>query len=425
MGRIRDFFSRGNATRRNYIQDHSGQATRVSGFPYSTPHGVPRSRRDDSSLFKYKYTDQDFEELVQRRPEARVIAYYTIDTALDKGFKIQRSTGDEWEEADNEFQKIWEKFVMVPYGKARKMANVYGSSVLIYGYKGEYQNLNEPSPETEIEWLLPFSRKDYSKTGYSSGLPRRVTQITLSTAKANLAGTVHESRFTHVIREDLTDQIELNGEPILQIVADALVVLKHILWASGQAAWRGAIGMAKLIAPKDATQANIDDWVAKVDEDMHARSIIGLKTGWDVKELQLKISPGITRNYDIALNEVAAGSRIPRSVLLGAEKGEIRASPADVKQYQEYISTVQTQEMEKDLREIFQKFMDTGQLKEYNDYIFYWYPIAKRTELQDARDNLITKVADRLTESLEKGELDKDDLLKLSSQLRADDATAN
>jgi hypothetical protein len=197
---------------------------------------------------------------------------------------------------------------------------------------------------------------------------------------------IDASRLIHI--QPLSIEEDFEGESALTCIFDVLTVLKNMDWSSGQAMFRHGAGLTTIIPGEGATQAQIDA-IDEVVSEINAKTTLTLTPGCQIYHDR----PGAldpTKYYEVILNQVAAGSNIPISILLGAQKGAVQASSKDRKDYSELLSAIQTNDITPVLTAIINRFQASKQLPKEEFFISWTTPSiflidSARGRLYDAR----------------------------------------
>lgn len=176
----------------------------------------------------------------------------------------------------------------------------------------------------EIALLDPSSLNQTASTD----ITRAVTTGTIATVGKNII--VHYSRVLHILEGNLDN--EVYGEPRLKVPYNRLQDIEKIVGGAAEMFWRGA---------RPGYTANIKDdynWdptgndpaltamKEQLEEYEHnLRRILTLQ-GVEMKGLDMQLAVDPVRYLDMQLQDLSAGTGIPKRLLTGSERGELAST---------------------------------------------------------------------------------------------------
>lgn len=251
-----------------------------------------------------------------------------------------------WEDLAKEY-KVWNKF-----NRADKLLGFGPYSILYLGLNdvSSKDQLKTPVKKGEglkLLYIQCYSSefatiKEYEEdpTNPRYGLPLlykvRVNQLTTdeslntiqeTTMSKDITLIVHWSRVVHLLEDNL--QNETFGEPRLRNPYNRLSDIQKIVGGSAEMYWRGAKPGYVAAIDKEARWDVNDPTLAEVREQLeeyehNLRRILYLQ-GIDMKALEQQISSPLD-HLDAQYQDLAAGTRIPKRILTGSERGELASS---------------------------------------------------------------------------------------------------
>ena len=75
--------------------------------------------------------------------------------------------------------------------------------------------------------------------------------------------------------------------------------------------------------------------------------------------------------YNVVTAQIAGGSNIPISILMGAQAGAVEASTKDRKDYADFLSAIQVNDLTPPLTAVIKRFQASKQLPN-NDFLIQW-----------------------------------------------------
>lgn len=316
------------------------------GFPYSRPD--KSSYEASSTLFQATVSDAEMLETFMRNPLAKVIVNDVVEDVFEKGFKIH-CTEDNVEDEEktdekltNEFVDYFKKFAMLPTIMTYKLARLYGYSILLIGFN-DGRPLNEPAkPRSKPTYFQPIDKTWISEIVYKKDedghylMPVKIEAYKMQTEFV-ATEYIHPSRVLHF--ENIGIDILKTGVSALLSCYDDLVVIKHVTWGAGQTMWRSGNQMVSVIGPPRASDAQIkiiDDALS----DINTQTAMAFPYG-TMFESHPPSGLNPAPYAKIPIDNIAAATRIPLSILIGTQKGALASSLTDARDYASTLSAIQ------------------------------------------------------------------------------------
>ena len=331
------------------------------GFPYLTPH--PTKTTKEIGYFQATITSDDLYEMYRRNQLAHNIVFNVALDLLSAGFHcVAPSDGKELKAFDAEVQKLYSNLIHLPLLKTLLQARLYGSAGLLIGYRDTRGFEKKTNPKDKIDYLSSVPQKWIQdkvpvkdKEDFIT-LPLQLSHYDLSYRGKTIK--IDASRLIHV--QPISIEDDFVGESALHSTFDVLTVLKNMDWATGQAMFRHGAGLTTVVAGEGANQeqlAAIDGVVSEIN----AKSVLTLPPGCKLTTDR----PGAldpTKYYQVVNNQIAGGSNIPISVLLGAQTGALASSQKDRADYADFLVGLQVHDVTPALMNILTRFQTSGQL---------------------------------------------------------------
>lgn len=264
---------------------------------------------------------------------------------------------DDDETKDTLFEEAWkdiaERLKAVHYcERVDRLAGIGRYAVLLIGVRsGTAVDFQEPlddgslSGPGDVIYLAPFSERSAQIKRWVRdpqdprfGRPEMYevdfgTEVTSGGLSKRL---VHHSRLLHIADGLLED--EVYGRPRLMRVFNRLDDLDKVVGGSAEMFWQGAHKGLQFDLRDDATLPPEDEarLTAEIDEYMHNLRRYIRTAGIDIKPLQGEVA-NPKEHFEALLSLIAGATRIPKRVLLGAERGEL-ASSQDETNWNAYIT---------------------------------------------------------------------------------------
>jgi len=261
------------------------------------------------------------------------------------------------------FIDVFEQFISAPLKSAYMFCRMHGYCGLLIGY-ADGGNLSSVAGETsEIVYLqvIPKPWIDeiiYKQVGGNPTLP-----LTVEKYKVNISSTpqvIDGSRMV-LVRNPSLDAKEIGGEPSLKCVYDLITVLKSMDWGVGQAMWRHGGGLTAFIVADTRNQQEQIDAIDDLVTDINAMTTLTLPAGTQMySERSNSLDP--EPYYRVINQQLAMGTRIPTSILIGSQAGALSASMKDRHDYYELLTDIQGDVLNPVLMDILMRFQASGQI---------------------------------------------------------------
>lgn len=291
----------------------------TGGFPWQSPSPF---KDPIGTLFKETVAWQDQINIYSRYQLGRRIVDDPIDDAMANGFEPTTPSGNP---LDTELKA--ECLASYLKHKTRlnrhwRLTRLFGSSALLYNFNDDPRNwLSPAAPGTRFNEVQPIPRPKISQIQTTERIP--LDLLWLSFSFGNESYFADASRVLWCKNPKLIEE-SVEGESVLTTIYNMLNVQIHSDWAIGQYLWRNAGGLLALYAPsRTPTPADRAEALGYVSNH-HARTTMYIPKGWMVKEIMRKSgNMAIARTYDLIIKQIAAGSGIPPSILLGQQKSNV------------------------------------------------------------------------------------------------------
>ena len=340
------------------------------GFPFLTPH--PTKTGKEIGYFQAKINDSDLYQMYKRNQLAHNIVFNVTLDVFSSGFKCVTSEGEENKEFNAEVQQIYERYIHYPLAKTYLRARLYGAAGLLIGSNDGNGFDESAKVEDKISYLysIPhdwvFQATPEKDEMNNIILPQKLAYYELKYLKTT-STKIDASRLVHVQPSSIED--DFAGESALYCVFDVLTVLKNLDWSTGQAMFRHGGGLTTII-PGDGTDQDQIDLIAEIVTDVNTKTVLTLIPGCKVTHDR----PGALdpeKYYNVITMQIAGGSNIPISILMGAQAGAVEASTKDRKDYADFLSAIQVNDLTPHLTAIIKRFQASKQLPD-DAFLIQW-----------------------------------------------------
>lgn len=346
------------------------------GFPYSRP--TKTAYDASSTLFKAVISDEELLEVFLRNPLAKVIVNDVAEDVFEKGFKIHCTETDieDTEEIDKELTKTFvdkfNKHIKLPTLLSYKLARLYGYSMMLIGFN-DGRSLDKPvKPRAkpifyqgiDKTWVQEIMYKKNPDGDYI--LPIRIESYRMRTYFI-ASETIHPDRVLHFENPGI-DMFQTGISALLPCYDD-LTVIKHVTWGAGQTMWRSGNQMVSVIGPPRASPAQLDS-IDNAMTDINAQSAMTFPYG-TVFEAHSPSGLNPAPYARIPLDNIAAATRIPLSILIGAQKGALASSLTDQRDYASTLTAIQSNVLTPLLNRLFWTLQKAGELP-YKKFEIVW-----------------------------------------------------
>ena len=320
------------------------------GFPWKQPaSGTAKARK--SNGFVDVITDRDYKDAVERNQAAHAIV---TDVASDAFTGFSNAPP---------FEELFESMIAVPMKQAYMFCRMYGYCGLLIGY-ADGTDMSKPSKSgAKIEYLQPIPKNWIEEIIYKKVNGHPILPLTVESYRVNIATTpqtIDGSRMVLISNPSL-DAGSIEGEPSLKCVYDLITVLKSMDWGIGQAMWRHGGGLTAFIVADSRNQQEQIDAIDELVTDINAMTTLTLPAG---TQMYTEMNQGLNPEpyYRMVMQQLAFGTRIPTSILIGSQAGSLTASEKDRHDYYELLGDIQADVLTPALMNILERFVESKQL---------------------------------------------------------------
>lgn len=340
----------------------------------------------------------------RRNPFAKAVIVRPVDASWQYDPLI-REVREDFEQ-ESPFEIGWTNLVQQfglfsRFERVDKLATIGTYGVLLLGLK-DGKDLAMPVEGTakELIFVTPYSQENATIKTYESdptnprfGLPV-LYRISVGSGDKTDKKDVHWSRVIHVV-EDNTES-EINGNPGLEASLNTLMDLEKVAGGSAEMFWRGGLpGLKATIDPDmDFTAESKEAMVTAMEGYIHSLRRILYGQGVEYDTLAPNVSDP-RGQFEILISALAAGTRIPKRILLGSERGELGSSQDEVA-WSKHIDKRRTKYCQPQIVDPFiQRMILFGVLpKPTNGYSAFWPSLLEvsekeKADVSNARSNAI------------------------------------
>lgn len=276
------------------------------------------------------------------------------------------------EEFDTLVQILFEDMIRNPITQALQFTRRDGYCGILIGY-ADNNNFESVARETSpIEYLQPIPKDWVDKIVYveedgNIKLPLSIERYEVMIGSKRVK--IDASRIVHIVNPTL-DASTMEGESSLECIFDLISVLKSMDWGVGQAMWRHGGGLTAFVVPDSKDQQAQIDAISELVVDINAMTTLTLPHGTEM------LTEGVNGldpepYYNVIINQIALGTRIPSSVLTGSQAGTLTASMKDRHDYCELLDDIRTDVLTPALMDIIKKFQLAKMLPD-EEFIINW-----------------------------------------------------
>lgn len=367
------------------FRDAINSALLKLGFPFLTPHPTKTGR--EIGYFQTSITDADMYAMFKRNQIAHNVIFNVALDVFRPGFECKTLDGEENKVFDSVVQEIYEQYIHQPLFKTYLQSRLYGSAGLLIGFNdlGRFDSVAEQKSKISYLFSIPsdWIMGRIAKTDINGFciIPEELSYYELKYLKTG-ASKIDASRIVHLQPASIENNFE--GESALFCIFDVLTVLKNIDWSTGQAMFRHGAGLTTIVAGEGSDQAQLDA-IDEVVSEINAKTVLTLPPGCK-KETDRPGALDPKSYYDVIVAEIAGGSGIPVSILVGAQAGSVQASAKDRNDYGDLIAGIQISDLDNTLKAILKLFQKSGQLPD-DEFSIKWNE-ASTFVIDAARGNL-------------------------------------
>ena len=341
----------------------------MSGWQWLKPSSG-EAKAAKSNGFVGNVTDKLLEECVHRNQAGHAIVVDVASDAVDD-FECLSPEGAAIPEFDTPAQILFNDMITVPITQALMFTRMHGYCGVLIGYKDG--NISSPARETaEIEYIQPIPKSWIDKIVLVEEKGNVVLPLTVESYEVSIGSqkTVIDASRIIMMSNISLDIGSVVGESSLMCVYDDVTMLKSMDWGVGQAMWRHGGGLTAFVVPESRDQQSQIDAIADLTIDINAMTTLTLPYGTDmITESNMGLNP--EPYYNVILQQIALGTRIPVSILVGGQAGSLTASMKDRKDYYELLDDVQSDVLTPALTELFKRLQLSNQLPD-TEFAIEW-----------------------------------------------------
>jgi len=390
------------------IHKFAQQIADTTASEYSFPYTTPSRTVEDAthSLFQLTVSDADLLNSFNRNPLSKVIVNDVAEDVFDKGFKIKckdyatENEETEDEELTKEFLDYFTKYIKLPLLLTYKLARLYGFGCLLQGFN-DGRALDKPvKPRATPTFYQAIDKSWIDEIEYKKVDDEYVLPITIERYRMKqefvASEYIHPSRMLHVENPGI-DMLKTGVSALLPCFDD-LVVIKHVTWGAGQTMWRSGNMMISVIAPPRASPTQVTA-IDNALTDVNAQTAMTFPWG---TEFTAHSPAGLNPQpyARIPLDNIAAATRIPLSILIGAQKGALASSLTDARDYAGTLSAVQSNVMTPLLNNLFWT-LQKAKVLPYKKFEIIWENTLTISKPEETLNNYRESLTARNTFELE------------------------
>ena len=387
----------------NKAQGDQGEVIELSAsnFPWISPSS---SENAMGTMWDGIIPDTQLDVMFKRFQLPPTIINKPIEQAFAQGFNFVNPDGTPKDDA-------WIKKAMFFWKKDKssflrfcKQGLFKGYALFAFGYQDRRNHWSTPVPRgTNILWTQNVPKENVQELKVSDLIPQHIQYARISFETDQF--TLDKSRFIHIMWPDLTDETSKEGISLLSNIYNLLQVQNHTDWAIGQSMWRGASGLLTLTAPAKQYSAEEKLLALGSTTNINARTVVYLAHGWKLKNV---LAGGgniaISRTYRTMLEQLAAGSNMPLSVMVGSQKGALSPrDEEDMATWYAWVRSLQENYILPALSKYFRKYQRGGQIPP-GPFEIEWPTLETKSPMQKKKDKVINRALDRLYETLDDDE---------------------
>jgi phage-related protein (TIGR01555 family) len=355
----------------------SGSNSKRARKDVSDTYGVRGAGATWQADFGMPLNEEDLLFAIRREPVAHRTVFQVAHDIFNKWFTVEEVAEKPDPNWSREVAKVLDDLnAKAVFTMAAVYERLFGWAFIALTYVDHGGDISKPvqSPQ-EIRELVAYSSlqasvqstdEDKNPNSERLGLP------VLYTLRRSGVGQVklHFSRATHWATRLLDHPWK--GMSVLEILYDDMTVFRNERWGLGQTLFRYGSGFPD-ITVKNATKKIIDDLEASQQfKNLQTRTYF---LHGDDKTLDFKGLAGKALNPEPYVKPVveslSCGSRIPEAILRGAQAGALTGSEVNEREYFSFISSLQAL-YEPYIWDLIDRLMETGQIREVNDYRIVW-----------------------------------------------------
>ncbi len=325
----------------------------MSFFPWlMAASGLAKSSK--SNGFQLSIVDQEYLAMVQRNQAGHAIV---VDVASDA------FTGFVCDPIDEIVQSVYDEKIAKPLTEAYTFCRMYGYCGLLVGYAGEQDLSMPPDRSSRVEYLQPIPKPWIDEIVYKKQDGYASLPLEASGYKVNISSkpqTIDAGRMI-LLSNPVLDAGSIEGEPSIKCVFDLLTVLKSMDWGIGQAMWRHGGGLTAFVVPESRNQQEQINAIDEMVTDINSMTTLTLPAGTQmISERPGSLDP--SPYYQVVIQQLSLGTRIPVSILIGAQAGTLSASMKDRHDYYELLGDIHDDVLTAALTDVLTRLQESGQL---------------------------------------------------------------
>ncbi len=321
------------------------------------------TKKPIGSMFEAEITPEMLNDMYQRYQLAKRIIDSPVEEAFAAGFSIKKKNGDPADQkVIDDCMKLWEEYDS-KWSRFFKMERLYGRCEMIFGWTDPRETWGELPPATNstYTWLLPVPVGNEIELKVSDTIPIVIKYLDVNFGAANLR--LHRSRFIFSMNPKLVEE-DKEGISILAPIYNLLQVQIHADWSIGQALFRRASGLLGIYAPKGNISDDQRNGAIASVSNHNSKTALYVPFGWNIKDI---LKPGgnlaIARTYKVVIEQIAAGSGFPISILIGQQKSSLNMSGEDMEVYTRTVKSFQENTMAPTLQKFFRISQKFGKIE--------------------------------------------------------------
>jgi phage-related protein (TIGR01555 family) len=342
-------------------------------------YGVRGAGATWQARFGMPLNELDLLFAVRREPIANRVVFKVAHDIFARGFKVEEVAEKPDPAWSREVSKVLDGLnAKAAFTQHTVYERLFGWAILAKTYVDYGEDASKPvSGPKEIREILPYgslqctvqsSDEDKDVNSARFGLP-----VFYSVRRSGFGAQQKKIHFSRVIHEAtrLLDH-PWKGISVLEVLYDDQTVLRNARWSLGETLVRQAAGFAD-ITLKGAKKKQVDDFDAEQQlHQLNTRSLFvhdeNTTVGWvGAAGKALNPEPYITP----ILESASCGADIPQAMLRGANAGTLAGSDVNEREYWNGISALQVLK-EPTIWALIDALMETGQIREVNDYRVVW-----------------------------------------------------
>lgn len=325
---------------------------------------IPNVSTELGAAFGEDISTSDLLFAVKREPIAHRVVFAVAHDIFDNWFKVVDTEGNGDEQLDAKVQdalnKLNAKSVLTEMAVYERL---FGWALIIMGFRDGDELSTQLEGKAPLEEIAAYGPTAVAQVQEDAGLdsPRFGLPELISLQRGAAQTLVHQSRFILVATRLLEHRYR--GLSVLEPIWDDLTCLRNIRWGMAQTMFRYGSGFPD-IEIKGASKTQIDDFTAGGQfKNVHARTYFVHNEN---QKLEFKGTQGASLNpapyYEPILENLSAGSGIPKAILRGAHAGALTGSEVNLAEYFKLISDAQSR-YEPSVRALIDILIDRGQIK--------------------------------------------------------------